>query len=355
MPDAQIPVSQLNKLVFCPRRFYYEYVLGEWQDNAYTVTGTMRHERADTPGRESRTDKVTTRAVSVASERLGIVGRLDVLEESNGALLPVEYKSGGCSEHGPWHNDAIQLCALALCLEERTGQRIPKGALFTFGDRVRRDVVFTDALRAQTEAVIAEAHALAARPEIPAPVYSRRCEGCSLKPICLPQETAQMRKGNRGADDLQTLVTAALQESEIPPPKAATCRRCRAGRWERSDSRMSVLYVQEQGAYLKKRDERLIVELNRETVREIPLVNLEQVVCFGNVQVSSQTLSLLLEQNVELCFLTMHGKFRGRLVGEIARNGRLRQAQCRVASDPAAELALAARFVWANCGISGRC
>ncbi|MCW3053150.1 MAG: CRISPR-associated endonuclease Cas1, partial [Chthonomonadales bacterium] len=108
---------------------------------------------------------------------------------------------------------------------------------------------------------------------------------------------------------------------------------------------MSVLYVQEQGAYLKKRDERLIVELNRETVREIPLVNLEQVVCFGNVQVSSQTLALLLEQNVELCFLTMHGKFRGRLVGEVARNGRLRQAQCRVASDPVAELALAARFV----------
>lgn len=108
---------------------------------------------------------------------------------------------------------------------------------------------------------------------------------------------------------------------------------------------MSVLYVQEQGAYLKKRDERLIVELNKETVRDIPLVNLEQVVCFGNVQVSSQTLALLLEQNVDLCFLTLHGKFRGRLVGEVARNGRLRQAQWRVAGDEKAELGLAARFV----------
>ncbi len=219
MSDTPIPVSQLNKIVFCPRRFYYEYVLGEWQDNAYTVTGTMRHERADTPGRETRTEKVTTRAVSVASERLGIVGRLDVLEESNGALVPVEYKSGACGEHGPWHNDAIQLCALALCLEERTGQRIPKGALFTFKDRVRRDIVFTDALRAQTEAVIAEAHALANLPEIPVPVYSRRCEGCSLKPICLPQEVALMRKGQQGADDFQALVTMALEESETSLPK----------------------------------------------------------------------------------------------------------------------------------------
>lgn len=219
MLDTLIPVSQLNKLVFCPRRFYYEYVLGEWQDNAYTVAGTIRHERADTPGRESRTEKVTTRAVSVSSERLGIVGRLDVLEESDGAVLPVEYKSGGCSEHGPWLNDAVQLCALALCLEERTGQRIPKGALFTFGDRVRRDIVFTEALRAQTEAVIAEAHALAAQPEIPAPVYSRRCEGCSLKPICMPQEVAQMQQGRRGAADLQALLATALEESETSAPK----------------------------------------------------------------------------------------------------------------------------------------
>lgn len=108
---------------------------------------------------------------------------------------------------------------------------------------------------------------------------------------------------------------------------------------------MSVLYVEEQGAYIKKRDERLVIEVNKTAVRDVPLVNLEQIVCFGNVQVTSQTLALLLEQNVELCFLTMHGKFRGRLVGEMARNGRLRQAQWRVSCDSEAERELAARFV----------
>lgn len=108
---------------------------------------------------------------------------------------------------------------------------------------------------------------------------------------------------------------------------------------------MSVLYVEEQGAYLRKRDERLVVEVNREAIRDIPLVNLEQVVCFGNVQVSAQTLGLLLEQGVDLCFLTAHGRFRGRLVGEVARNARIRQAQWAAASDPQREFDLAARFV----------
>ena len=216
MNDNYIPVSQLNKYVFCPRRFYYEYVLGEWQDNAYTLAGTIRHERAHTPGRESRTEQITTRSVTVASERLRIVGKLDILEERQGVLIPVEYKSGACGERGPWRNDAVQLCALALCLEERTGQRIPKGALFTFGDRTRRDVPFTDVLRAQTEEVIAQAHALAAQPEIPPPIYSRRCEGCSLKPLCLPKEVGQLQTGRKRDDDIDTLVTAALKESLSP-------------------------------------------------------------------------------------------------------------------------------------------
>jgi CRISPR-associated protein Cas4 len=221
MSDENIPVSQLNKYVFCRRRFYYEYVLGEWQDNAYTVAGTIRHERAHTPGRESRSEQVTTRSVTVASARLRIVGRLDVLEERDGSLLPVEYKSGGCNGDEPWCNDAVQLCALALCLEESTGQRIPKGALFTFEDRVRRDVPFTEALRAQTEEVIAGAHELARQPQIPLPVYSRRCEGCSLKPICLPQEVAELQPGRkRSGDDLETLITEAIRDSEEPDATA---------------------------------------------------------------------------------------------------------------------------------------
>lgn len=217
MRPNYLPVSQLNTYVFCPRLFYYQYVLGEWQDNAYTLAGAMRHERADTPGHESRGDLITTRAVTVASERLRVTGRLDVLEERDGALIPVEYKSGRCGDQGPRLNVAVQLCALALCLEEATGQRIEQGALFTFGDRVRRAVNFTEALRAQTEEIILQAHALATLPEIPAPVYSIRCEGCSLKPICLPKEVAQLQAGKKRGEDLQTLVSAALQESDGLP------------------------------------------------------------------------------------------------------------------------------------------
>lgn len=205
MRDDYVPISQLNAYCFCPRRFYYEHVLGEWRENEHTLRGTIRHERAHAPGQESRPERLETRAVAVHSDRLRIVGRLDVLEERSGALTPVEYKSGRRGPRGAWRNDAVQLCALALCLEEQTGERIEAGVLFTFEDRARTKVRFDEALRAETERVIAEAHALADSPIIPPPVYSRRCEGCSLKPLCLPQEVNRLRARPAQRDSLRAL------------------------------------------------------------------------------------------------------------------------------------------------------
>ncbi|MCA9465088.1 MAG: Dna2/Cas4 domain-containing protein, partial [Nitrospira sp.] len=57
---------------------------------------------------------------------------------------PVEYKSGGRRQ---WDNDDLQLCAQALCLEEMTGQEVPRGAIYHFKSRRRREVMFDQPLR----------------------------------------------------------------------------------------------------------------------------------------------------------------------------------------------------------------
>jgi hypothetical protein len=54
--------------------------------------------------------------VQISSERLGISGKLDLVEEKNGLVYPVEYKRGagpGGDNGQPlyWENDAIQFCA----------------------------------------------------------------------------------------------------------------------------------------------------------------------------------------------------------------------------------------------------
>ena len=61
---------------------------------------------------------------------------------------PVEYKHG---PRRPRENEDLQLCAQALCLEEMTGQAVPKGAIFHYSSRRRREVEFTPALHTKVE------------------------------------------------------------------------------------------------------------------------------------------------------------------------------------------------------------
>ena len=185
MPD-NLPISMLNQLEYCPRRFWLMYVQGEMAINAPVLEGTYQHERVHTAGRDHAGDKTTYRRVYTYSERLHISGFIDVLEEVAGEFIPVEHKRG---RMGRWLNDHIQLCAQALCLEECTGRPVRRGYIFYVGSRRRVEVALDAELRARTEASIARAFAMVAAGRIPPPEQPRaKCRDCSLEPICLPRE-----------------------------------------------------------------------------------------------------------------------------------------------------------------------
>src|SRR5438132_2976688 len=122
-PTDYLPISHLNAFEFCPRRFYYEYVQGEMLVNEHVLEGRIRHETADTPGQERIENGLRLRRVTLWSDRLRVIGFGDLVEAdaATGEWQPVEYKKG---KMGRWLNDHIQLCAQALCLEERTGQAV---------------------------------------------------------------------------------------------------------------------------------------------------------------------------------------------------------------------------------------
>ncbi len=191
-----VPLSALNALVYCPRRYYYEYVLGEMEVNAYVMGGRYAHQRVDSGERTREEDGMTLRRLYVWSDRLHIHGYTDVVEaDAAGRLRPVEYKRG---RMGDWPGDQIQLCAQALCLEERTGQAIDSGDLYYIGSRQHRVVLLTADLRAATEETIAAAFALNRQSALPPPLRNaRRCGPCSLRPFCLPDEVWTLHDGVR--------------------------------------------------------------------------------------------------------------------------------------------------------------
>ncbi len=193
--DDYLPISMLNQLAYCERRFYLMHVRGEMDINAHVLEGTLRHESAHTAGREQESGATIHRRIYLWSDELQITGFADVVEESppsdsspngKGELIPVEYKKG---RMGKWLNDHIQLCAQALCLTERTGGVTPKGYIFYFGSRRREEVEITRELRELTVRSIQRAHEIITEGNLPAPLDNyNKCRDCSLEPICLPRE-----------------------------------------------------------------------------------------------------------------------------------------------------------------------
>jgi CRISPR-associated exonuclease Cas4 len=191
-----LPISSLNALEYCPRKFYYQFVQGEMLVNEYVLEGQLAHERVHQEGTHAMAEGgMQTTRLYLYSEALHLAGFADVVEERAGVFVPVEYKHG---HQGQWLNDQIQLCAQALCLEERQPGKppIPHGYIFYIGSRRRVQVKFTTELRNKTRATIAKALQVATLETPPPPLSGKlvvRCPPCSLLPLCLPEEVRLLR------------------------------------------------------------------------------------------------------------------------------------------------------------------
>lgn len=191
MGENYLPLAYLNAWEYCPRRFYLEYELGEMEENEHIVMGQHLHRNINEEGSSQEEGIIVHRQQWVWSERLKVSGIIDAVEEREGFLVPLEYKKG---KMGNYLNDHFQLCAAALCLEERLNQEIKMGEIFYYGNRRRERVNFTPQLRQMTEQAILAAK-VTVQGEIPPPIqHAQKCQACSLQGICLPFEVKQLRR-----------------------------------------------------------------------------------------------------------------------------------------------------------------
>ncbi|HLG14535.1 MAG TPA: CRISPR-associated protein Cas4 [Blastocatellia bacterium] len=181
-----IVIAALNQYVFCPRRCALMFVEGQWGDNEHTALGSLLHDHADEPGYETEGDVTLLRSLPLFSSRYGLSGKADIVEMRAGVPYPVEYKKG---KRRKWENDDVQLCAQALCLEEMFNVSVPEGFIYHAASKRRRKVVFDARLRAETEATIEAVRVLLAERSVPSAVLMPRCEGCSLRDVCMPELT----------------------------------------------------------------------------------------------------------------------------------------------------------------------
>jgi CRISPR-associated protein Cas1 len=375
-PPDLVPARMVNAVLYCERLLYLEWAQGEFEDNVFTVHGKIVHRRADAgggevPAAEAESDEkepppFTARAVWLSSERLGLTAKIDVVEGENGVVVPVEYKRGRAPEGvpgGAYLPDRAQVCVHVLLLREH-GHRCEHGEIYFAGDKRRVTIEIDDWLIERTLAAAARAREIAAAGIIPDPLEnSPKCKGCSLAPVCLPDEVTLLRAlegrpldvelnpdpqlafgfANDVARPTETDPWALGGDTAGETAPAKAIRRLVPPR----DAGMPV-YVQTPGARVSLDGERLRIEAPGAEPVEARIAHTSQLVLMGNVQITTQALAALFDHDIPVAFFSGGGWFRGRTVGHASKNIELRVAQFAAAADPALALRLARTFVAAK-------
>ncbi len=186
-----IPISSLNHYQYCRRRCALIHIECIFVENEYTIEGDQAHEHVDKAGFELRAGWLLLRALPLFSEKLGLTGKADLVEvQKQGkeiiAARPVDYKRGK-KRKNKWYNDAIQLCAQALCLEEMFGLSVAAGLIFHVKSQSRSEIIFDNQLRKKTRETIEAVRDLFEKGIIPKAELKPQCEGCSLHEVCVPE------------------------------------------------------------------------------------------------------------------------------------------------------------------------
>lgn len=184
---APLVISALQHYAFCPRQFALIHVEQAWEDNWFTAEGAILHARVDSGVSEQRQEFRYERGVMLRSEKLGLTGKMDLLEIVSGEpplFIPVEYKRGKPKQEA-W--DRIQLCAQAFCIEEMRNVSVNVGAIWYWEVRKREIVGINAELREKTLCAIRAARKILASRVTPAPTSEKnRCKSCSLSELCQP-------------------------------------------------------------------------------------------------------------------------------------------------------------------------
>jgi CRISP-associated protein Cas1 len=339
-----LPARMVNEFAYCPRLFFYEWVEGLFAESVDTVEGSIQHARVDAkatalPDAGSLPQAIHSRSVTLSSERLRVIAKMDLVEVEDGVVTPVDYKHGrpreGLEGLELWPSDRAQLAVQGMVLREN-GYRCEEGIAYyrKTGQRVR--VTLDEALMAETEALILEAWGVAEAGEIPVPlVDSPKCPGCSLVGICLPDET--WRAGAVELEDPQQLALF-----DVPRRKPAK-REVRPMMTARSELRP--LYLNTQGVKLGKSGAVLQVKDKEKLLQEVRIGEICQVNLMGNVQVTTQAVQALCEAEVPLCYFSMGGWFYGITLGLNTKNVFLRRNQFRLAEQEYFARTIARRLV----------
>jgi CRISPR-associated protein Cas1 len=317
--EPLIRVMALHALTYCERLFYLEEVEEIRVADAAVFAGRTLHEELKKAEEES--GEWTSR--EIASDSLGLVGKVDCLRRADGSFVPYEHKRGRPRRDGKmataWPADALQVTAYAMLLEDETGTEVKEGRIRYHAENVTVRIPINDEARQTVFDAVARAVQVRQSSERP-PVTGndRFCIRCSLAPVCLPEE-------ERLAADTQ------WEPLRLFP----------------ADRELKALHVVEPGSRIGRAGNTLKVESADKKLVAFPINQVGSLIIHGFAQITTQALHFCAGNGVPVHFISGGGRYvAGLTAGAGAVQRRLRQYQAL--SDPETCLRLARQVAMAK-------
>jgi CRISPR-associated protein Cas1 len=320
------PLRGLNEFVYCPRLFHLMYVQGLFEESIDTLEGRLAHKRLlkskATSSHEKGAEKIVpwrsdmVRELVLSSESLRISGKFDAIVSEQGDAVPVEFKHGPAPDGerkfmvGPyqlsscaWGNDQVQLAGQIALLKE-AGHCCHKGKLYYQQTGTLVEIQWNEDLLNALKWAAEQAYELTSSP-MPEPlVDSGKCIRCSLNHVCLPDETLHIK-------------------GVIDEP-----RQLYPGRDD-----YGILHLVTPGTVVGKTGDGLKIMVPDQIDTLIPIKDVAHLCCWGNVQVSTQTVLELADRGISITWLTGGGWLRATTTAPLEKNVYLRRTQYRICDD----------------------
>ena len=111
------------------------------------------------------------------------------------------------------------------------------------------------------------------------------------------------------------------------------------------DPRLRTLYLLKHGYVLGKTSERLVIKYRGEVVKEVPAINVDQVMIYGNSQITTQAMRFCLDRSIPIFLMSGSGRYYGAVDSFDTDPVLLQQKQFARARDPEFCLDIARKFI----------
>jgi len=308
-----IRVMALHALAYCERLFYLEEVEEIRVADSNVYAGRALHEDMD--------KGADVFSLELASESLGIRGKMDCVRRESGHLIVFEHKKGRSKDgNDVWPSDRLQVLAYTLLLAEHTGEMPLEARIKYHADKKTITIPFCyESALKELNAAIDNANKIRDSLDRPSVTVSEKlCRTCSLAPVCLPEEE------RFAADEEQ------LPKRLFPP-----------------DDDRKIVHLVEQGCSIHRSGEQIVVSFPDGRKKTLPGMSLSALVLHGNIQISTQTLHFCAANNIGIHWLSYGGFYVGGLnagAGAVQRRNR----QFAAFQEPALKAALCGKLVSAK-------